>query len=89
MRITCLLLISGLILGACSSEPPQVQAPLDTKAVEAYQTKVYSGNTATQAEKELAKRPVNMPLNASDSNPTYNSTVQPRVVVPVVGWWWR
>ncbi|WP_044469930.1 hypothetical protein [Mannheimia massilioguelmaensis] len=64
-----IILLGSAILGmsACSSQPEyQPQAPLDMQSVQAYQNKVYSGNTVPVSKKVKEQPEVEMPMNVSD-----------------------
>ncbi|WP_439241253.1 hypothetical protein [Lonepinella sp. BR2474] len=85
-----IFIMASMTLTACSSHPPmgQPQAPLDMKTVESYNQKVYSGNTVP-ANQKVQQAPVNMPLNASDSQPKNTTTRRstfPVVLMPSVGY---
>ncbi|MBN6066582.1 hypothetical protein HYE66_08985 [Aggregatibacter actinomycetemcomitans] len=80
----------SLCLAACSSQPQTNTAPLDTQAVEAYQAKVYGGNTVAKKYQVKDNKPEENVLNASDSEPKtviYRER-QPRfVVAPSIGYY--
>ena len=84
-------ILSAMVLGvaACSSPQSQPSAPLDMKSVEAYNQKVYSGNTVSANEKK-ANVEVDTPLNASDNAPkpvVVQPYARPRVVIaPTIGY---
>ncbi|WP_109078148.1 hypothetical protein [Aggregatibacter kilianii] len=91
MKKLLLILVVGGCLTACSSKAPQAnRAPLDTQAVEAYQAKVYSGNTVSKKYQVKDNKPEDNVLNASDSEPKaviYRER-QPRfVVAPSIGYY--
>ncbi|MGQ0286513.1 hypothetical protein ACT2CV_04845 [Pasteurellaceae bacterium 22721_9_1] len=83
------VIILSLFLAACSSHQTvgEPQAPLDMKAVEAYNAKVYSGKTVQH--KQVKETAVDMPINASDSQPkvsTRGSSRYPVVLMPSIGY---
>ncbi|MDH2926486.1 hypothetical protein FW755_02825 [Lonepinella koalarum] len=81
-------MLACILLTACASHPEvgQPQAPLDMASVNAYNTKVYHGDTVPASQK-VKQAPVNMPLNASDSQPkTTTKTTTPVVLMPSIGY---
>ncbi|WP_386691191.1 MULTISPECIES: hypothetical protein [unclassified Lonepinella] len=83
-----IFILASILLTACTSHPEvgQPQAPLDMASVNAYNTKVYSGDTVP-ANQKVKQPPVNMPLNASDSQPkTTTKTTTPVVLMPSIGY---
>ncbi|MCK3658579.1 hypothetical protein A4G18_07600 [Pasteurellaceae bacterium Pebbles2] len=86
-----LLVLPVMALAACSSHPEigQPKAPLDTNSVSAYNAKVYSGNTVPVNQQVNNEKPVDMPLNASDSRPRVTQTrsaIPPVVLMPSIGY---
>ncbi|WP_439287154.1 hypothetical protein [Lonepinella sp. BR2357] len=85
-----IFIIASMVLVGCTSHPPvgQPQAPLDMKTVQDYNQKVYSGKTVP-ANQKVQQAPVDMPLNASDSQPKNTTTRRstlPVVLMPSIGY---
>ncbi|WP_439257759.1 hypothetical protein [Lonepinella sp. BR2271] len=85
-----LFILTSLGLTACASHPPvgQPQAPLDMQTVNEYNTQVYHGKTVPASQK-VKQTPVEMPLNASDSQPKTSTTRRgsvPIILMPSVGY---
>ncbi|PJG85922.1 hypothetical protein [Conservatibacter flavescens] len=78
-----------LALAACSNTVQQPTAPLDMRSVEAYNQKVYSGDTVPAQQKKSPVE-VDTPLNASDNAPkgvVVQPYARPRVIIaPTVGY---
>lgn len=89
-KLLLVTVISGVLV-ACSSKAPQInQAPLDKQTVEAYQAKVYSGNTVSKKYQVRDVKPEDNVLNASDSEPKtviYRERQSRLVVTPSIGYY--
>ena len=88
-----IVFVSCAILGlaACSSQPEQTGGGVyDMKAAQEYNTRVTSGNTVTQAQKDKVASQVdtNLKLNASDNKvkTRVRSSLPVIPVVPSVGY---
>lgn len=82
-----LLVLFSAMLAACSSHPPvgEPKAPLDTKAVEAYNKQVYNAKAKTVPTKT---QEVDMPMNASDKqSKTIARPRIPVVIAPSIGYY--
>ncbi|TDQ59660.1 hypothetical protein EDC45_0318 [Mesocricetibacter intestinalis] len=82
------------LLAACSAPAPQPTAPLDMAAVEAYNQKVYSGNTVAAEQRNKPQVQSALPLNGSDSshrNLSPRTSARPNLIIaPTVGYgYWR
>ena len=86
-----ILFILGLtaLLSACSTQEQSRSAPLDLQTVQAYNNKVYSGNTVPANQRKPTQTAVDIPLNQSDYQPkvTVTQPVQPRIILaPSIGY---
>lgn len=84
-----ILVVASVVLAACSAPQHQPNAPLDTRAVQEYNNRVYSGNTVPVSQRVKTPKQVETPVNQSDKQPRRSSVTRINPSIGVgVGYGW-
>lgn len=78
--------VGALLLTGCANNTPPPTVHIDPSAVQAYESRVYSGNTVPATQRQQMPQNVDIPLNQSDNQPKMNTRANmPVVLMPSVG----